>query len=60
MSEEKIQDQPKCNYRQKDACPLEINCFHKTLVYQCNLKENTTSDRANYNGLTKKTFKDRF
>ena len=60
LSEGKPQDQPKCNCRQKHACPIEGNCLDKELVYQCNLKENNTSDRVSYNGLTEKTFKDRF
>ena len=32
----------------------------KELIYQCVLKENTTSDGVNYDGLTENTFKDRF
>ena len=60
LSEEKTQDQPKCNCRQKDTCPLEGNCLDKELIYQCNLKENTTSDRVKYNSLTENTFKDQF
>ena len=60
LSEGKPQDQPKCNCQQKHACPIEGNCLDKELVYQCNLKENNTSDRVSYNGLTEKTFKDRF
>ena len=54
------EDQLKCNCRQKDACPLEGNCLDKELIYQCNLKGNTTSDGVNYNGLTDNTFRDRF
>ena len=60
LSEEKTQDQPKCNCRQKDTCPLEGHCLDKELIYGCILKENTTSDEVNYNGLTKNTLKDRF
>ena len=60
LSEEKTQDQPKCNCRQKDTCPLEGNCLDKELVYQCNLKEHTTINRVSYNGLTENTFKDQF
>ena len=56
LSEEKTQEQPKCNCRQKDTCPLEGHCLDKELIYQCTLKENTIS----YNGLTENTFKDRF
>ena len=60
LSEEKTQDQPKCNCRQKDICPLEGHCVDKELIYQCILKENTTNDGVNYNGFTENTFKDRF
>ena len=60
FSEEKIEDQPKCNCWQKDACPLEENCLEKELTYQCNLKENNTSGGVNYNGLTENTFRGRF
>ena len=60
LSEEKTQDQPKCNCRQKDTCAVEGNCLDKELIYQCTLKKNTTSDGVNYNGLTENTFKDRF
>ena len=60
LSEEKTQDQPKCNCRQKDTCPLEGHCLDKELIYQWTLKDNTTSDGVNYNGLTKNTFKNRF
>ena len=60
LSKEKTQDQPKCNCRQKDTCPLEGHCLDKELIYRCILKENTTSDGVNYNGLTENTFKDRF
>ena len=58
LSEEKTQDQPKCNCRQKDTCPLEGNCLDKELIYQYNLKENTTRDEVNFNGLTENTFRD--
>ena len=58
LSEEKTQDQPKCNCRQKDTCPLEGHCLDKELIYQCILKENTTSDGVNYNGLTENTLKE--
>ena len=60
LSEEKTQDQPKCNCRQKDTCPLEGHCLDKELIDQCILKENTTSDWVNYNGVTENTFKERF
>ena len=60
LSEEKTQDQPKCNCRQKDTCPLEGHCLDKELIYRCILKENTTSDGVTYNGLTENTFKDQF
>ena len=62
LSEEKTQDQPKCNSQQKDTCPLEGNCLEKELTYQRNLKENNTSDGVTdgLNGLTKNTFKERF
>ena len=60
FSEEKTQDQPKCNCRQKDTCPLEGHCLDQELIYRCIFKENTTSDEVTYNGLTENTFKDRF
>ena len=60
LSEEKTQDQPKCNCRQKDTCPLEGKFLDKELIYQYILKKNTTSDGVNYNGLTENTFKDQF
>ena len=60
LSEEKTKDQPKCACQQKDTCPLEGNCLDKELIYQCTLKENTTSGGVNYNGLTENIFKDRF
>ena len=56
--QEKTQDQPKCNCRQEDSCSLEGNCLAKELIYQCNLKDSTTSDGVNYNSLTENTFKD--
>ena len=51
LSEEETQDQSKCNCWQKDTYPLKRNCLDKELIYHCNLKENTTSDRVNYNNL---------
>ena len=60
LSEGKIEDQPKCNCWHEDTCLLEGHCLDKELIYQCILKENTTSDGVNYNGLTENTFKDRF
>ena len=60
LSEEKTQDQPKFNCWQKDTCPLEGHCLDKELICWCILKENTTSDRVNYNSLTENTFKHRF
>ena len=60
LSEEKTQYQPKYNCRQKDTCSLEGNCLDNELIYQCTLKENTTSGGVKYNGLTENTFKDRF
>ena len=35
LSEEKTQDQPKCNCWQKDTCPLEGHCLDKELIYRC-------------------------
>ena len=58
LSEEKTQDQPKCNCRQKDTCPLEGKFLDKELIYHYILKKNITSDGVNYNGLTENTFKD--
>ena len=60
LSGEKTQDQQKCNGWQKDTCPLEGSCLDKELMYQCTLKENTTTGGVNYNGLAENTFKDRF
>ena len=60
LSEEKTQDQPKCNCRQKDTCPLEGHCLDQELIYQCILKENTTSDGVTYNDLRENIFKDRY
>ena len=60
LSEEKTQDQQKCNCWQKDTSTLEKNCLDKELIYQCTLKENTTNGGINYNGLTENIFKDRF
>ena len=57
LSEEKTQDQPKCNCRQKDTCPLEGHCLDKELIYQCTLKNNSISYGVSYNGLTENTFK---
>ena len=51
LSEQKTQDQPKCNCRQKDTCPLKRHCLDKELIYRCILKENTTSDGVKYNVL---------
>ena len=58
LSKEKTQDQPKCNCRQKDTCPLEGKFLDKELIYHYILKKNITSDGVNYNGLTENTFKD--
>ena len=60
LSEEKTQDRPKCNCRRKDISPLEGNCLDKELIYQCTLRENTTSGGVSYNGLTENSFKDQF
>ena len=60
LSEEKTQDQPKCNCRQKDNCPLEGHSLDKELVYRCIWKENTKNDGVKYNSLTENTFKDQF
>ena len=60
QSEERTQDHPKCNCRQKDTCPLKGHCLGKELIYWWVLKENTTRDWVKYNGLTENTFKDRF
>ena len=59
LSEEKTQDQAKCNCQQKDTWNLEGNCLDKELIYQRTLKQNITSEGVNYNGLTENTFKDR-
>ena len=60
LSEEKTQDQPKCNCRQKDTCPLEGHCLDQELIYRCILKENTTSEEVNYNVLQKIHLKTNF
>ena len=60
LSEEKTQDQPKCNCQQKDTFPLEGHCSDKELIYRCILKENTTKDGVKYKGLRENTFKDGF
>ena len=60
LSEEKTQDQPIYKCRQKNTCPLERHCLDKELIYRYTLKENTTSDGVDYNGLTENAFKNRF
>ena len=60
LSEEKTQDQRKCNCWQTDACRLEGHCLDKELIYRCTLKENITSDGVNFKSLTENAFKDRF
>ena len=60
LSEDKALKNPKCNFWQKDNCPLEGNYLEKELIDQCNLKKNITSDGISYNRLTEKTFKDPF
>ena len=47
LSEEKIQDQRKCNCQEKGTCPLEGHCLDKELIYRCIFKENTTRDGVN-------------
>ena len=59
-TESYLKRQPKTNCWQKDTCPLEGNCLDKELIYQCNLKDNTTSNRVNYNSLTVNTSKNDF
>ena len=44
LSDEKSQDQPKKNCRQKNTDTLERHCLEKELIYRSNLKENTASD----------------
>ena len=60
LSKEKTQDHPKCNCQQKNTWPPEGHCLDKELIYRYILKENITSDRVNYNGLTENTIKDQF
>ena len=40
--------------------PSKRKLFRQRTNIPCNLKENTTSDGVNYNGLTENTFKDLF
>ena len=52
-------DKKTCNCRQKDACPLNINCLQSSVIYQAAVtrKDNLTTET--YVGLTENDFKTR-
>ena len=51
---------PKCNCRLKDNCPLNGKCLDSQLIYSCNVKTTASDEGTHYIGLTENTFKERW
>ena len=51
---------PKCNCRVKDNCPLNGKCLGSQLIYLCNVKTTALDEGTHYIGLTENTFKERW
>ena len=51
---------PKCNCRVKDNCPLNGKCLDSQLIYSCNVRTTTSDEGTHYIGLTENTFKERW
>ena len=48
------------NCRQKNSCPLEVNCLTKCVVCKATVTEITLTNLETYIGLTENKFKTRF
>lgn len=51
---------PACNCRKNNICPLQGNCLEKNVIYQCHIKSTINDPGKFYIGLTGNTFKDRW
>ena len=49
-----------CNCQQKNACPLNRNCFQSSLIYQATVTRKDNSTTETYIGLTENNFKTRY
>ena len=55
---EKKREEPKCNCRNKQECPLPGKCTIENVIYETTIA--TTQETKKYIGLTSNTFKTRF
>ena len=55
---QQAQENPKCNCRNKNTCPMPGKCLTPSLIYQAQVE--TNSSKETYIGLTANTFKERF
>ena len=51
---------PKCNCREKDNCPLNGKCLDSHLIYLYNVKITASEEGTHYIELTENTFKERW
>ena len=53
---EKEKEVARCNCKKKDQCPLDGNCQIKSVIYNCDIKSNSTTTKK-YIGLTEGPWK---
>ena len=59
LNEDKqLNEQPPCNCREKDKCPLQGDCLTRSVVYQGSVTDGSPNS-GNYIGITEHTFKGR-
>ena len=56
---DRVNNEKRCNCRNKDTCPLEGNCLIDSVVYRGNVTTPDIIDENNYIGLTENHFKGR-
>ena len=56
--DKQLNDQPPCNCREKDKCPLQGDCLTRSVVYQGSVTDGSPNS-GNYIGITEHTFKGR-
>ena len=55
-----ITNEPGCNCRIKENCPLNNRCLITNIVYEAKVSNNTNTETKTYIGLTENRFKQRY
>ena len=59
-SQTQVTSADNCNWRNKEACPLQNKCMNKDIVYKATISTSNANDTKHYIGMISSTFKERY